>query len=471
MSSVGFLTSIQTIFLCLVLCFSAGCRTYNSESDKALSYWKRGQTVKAAQEFGQLAKKNRNGKDQVIFHLEHGTALRAADQLEGSQAAFNLAERKIDQYEGKAKVSITKESGAAFSNQANLPYRGRAYDKIMLNTYKALNYWEMGEYDKARTEIFRAYKRQQDAVEENKRAIEKAQEEAEKSGEKDKIKSAQNDPHFRSQMQNLEARLASIESYGDYVNPFTVFLDGLFFHYRSELRADLERSRKSFERMLAFAPRNPYLAEEIQLVDQKMMRIREQDPMVYVIFETGSAPWRDQIRIDIPIIVSKVSYLGIAFPVLEFNYNFYPKLKVSANGRTFDTFEIASMDRVIGAAFKKELPVIVTKTLVSAIIKATAAYAINEAADQSGALVGLLSRVGTIVAQAAVNIADLRTWNTLPKEFQYCRFPSPENGMLRLSSPDGVYNLDLSLGTPGSHIVYVRSVNKNSPLIVNHFKL
>ena len=471
MSSVGFLTSIRTICLCLVLCFSAGCRTYNSESDKALSYWKRGQTVKAAQEYGKLAKKNRNGKDHVIFHLEHGAALRAADQLEGSQAAFDLAEREIDEYEGKAKISITKESGAAFSNQANLPYRGRAYDKIMLNTYKALNYWEMGEYDKARTEIFRAYKRQEDAIEENKRAIEKAQEEAKKSGERDKIERAKNDLHFRSQMQNLEARLASIESYGDYVNPFTVFLDGLFFHYRSELRSDLERSHKSFERMLAFAPRNPYLAEEIQLVDQKMMRTREPAPMVYVIFETGSAPWRDQIRIDIPIIVSKVSYLGVAFPVLEFNSNYYSKLKISANGQTYDTSEIASMDRVIGAAFKKEFPVILTKTLVSTVIKATAAYAINEAADQSGAVVGLLSRVGTIVAQAAVNIADLRTWNTLPKEFQYCRFPAPENGMLRVGSPDGVYNLDLSLGSPGSYIVYVRSVNKNSPLIVNHFKL
>jgi hypothetical protein len=129
------------------------------------------------------------------------------------------------------------------------------------------------------------------------------------------------------------------------------------------------------------------------------------------------------------------------------------------------------MDRVIGTAFKKEFPVILTKTLVSTVIKATAAYAINEAADQSGAVFGLLSRVGTLVAQAAVNIADLRTWNTLPKEFQYCRLPAPENGTLRVSSPDGVYNLDLSLGAPGSHVVYVRSVNKNSPLIVNHFKL
>jgi uncharacterized protein len=471
LSSVGFQMLIRTFCLSLVLCFSAGCRTYNSQSDKALSYWKRGQTEKAALEYGELARKNRNGKDHVIFYLEHGAALRAADQLEGSQLAFDLAEREIDEYEGKAKISITKESGAAFSNQANLPYRGRAYDKIMLNTYKALNYWEMGEYDKARTEIFRAYQRQQDAVEENKRDIEKAQEEAKKSGEKEKIESARNDPHFRSQMQNLEARLASIESYGDYVNPFTVFVDGLFFHYRSELRTDLERSRKSFERMLAFAPKNPYLAEEIQLVDQKMMSTKEPAPMVYVIFETGSAPWRDQIRIDIPIIISKVSYLGAAFPVLEFNSNFYSKLKISANGRTYDTFEIASMDRVVGAAFKKELPVIITKTLVSTVIKATAAYAINEAADQSGAVVGLLSRVGTAVAQAVVNIADLRTWNTLPKEFQYCRLPAPENGALRVGSPDGLYNLDLSLESTGSHIVYVRSVNKNSPLIVNHFKL
>lgn len=447
-----------------------GCRTYNSESEKAQTLWNRGQVALAAQEYQELAEKNRNSKDHVIFYLEHGASARTADLIDNSQTAFKLAENKIDEYEDKADVSVTRESGATFSNQANLPYRGKSYDKIMLNTYQALNYWQTGEFDKARVELFRAYQRQQDAVEENRKAIEKAQEEARESGEKDKVDKARRDPQLQSQIGAIEAKLAHLQPYGDYVNPFTVFLDGLFFHYHSELRTDLERSQKSFERMLSLAPENPYLKEDKQLVDQRMSRIAP-GPMTYVIFETGSAPRREQIRIDVPIIISRVSYLGAAFPELRFNENYHRFLRVESEGRSLDTKLIASMDRIVGTAFKKELPVIITKTLVATIVKATAAYAINEAANESGAVVGLLSQVGTAIAQAAVNVADLRTWNTLPKEFQYCRIPTPQSGSILLKTSDGLRTVTTNVNPGESHIVYVRSVNKNAPIIVNSFKL
>jgi hypothetical protein len=46
----------------------------------------------------------------------------------------------MDDYAQMAKVRLGQETGALLSNQANLDYEGRAYDGIMLNTYKALNY-------------------------------------------------------------------------------------------------------------------------------------------------------------------------------------------------------------------------------------------------------------------------------------------------------------------------------------------
>ena len=47
-------------------------------------------------------------------------------------------------YAQKAKVRLGQEAGAMLSNQADLDYEGRAYDGIMLNTYKALNYLATG---------------------------------------------------------------------------------------------------------------------------------------------------------------------------------------------------------------------------------------------------------------------------------------------------------------------------------------
>ena len=54
-------------------------------------------------------------------------------------------------------------------------------------------------------------------------------------------------------------------------------------------------------------------------------------PTTYVIFETGCAPVRDQIQIDIPIIISKFPYMGAAFPTLKPQGNYLPSLTVTAS--------------------------------------------------------------------------------------------------------------------------------------------
>lgn len=106
-----------------------------------MQYWKNGETTLAVKEFGKLAEKSAESKDHIIWNLEYATTLRNNNSPQHSLEVFQIAEDKINEYENKAQVSVSSEVGAAVSNQANLPYRGRSYDKIMLNSYKALNYW------------------------------------------------------------------------------------------------------------------------------------------------------------------------------------------------------------------------------------------------------------------------------------------------------------------------------------------
>ena len=68
-------------------------------------------------------------------------------------------------------MKVGSEIGAAISNQANLPYRGRSYDKVMMNAYKALSYLALGEKDKARVELNSSLERQRDAVSANEKRI------------------------------------------------------------------------------------------------------------------------------------------------------------------------------------------------------------------------------------------------------------------------------------------------------------
>jgi hypothetical protein len=406
----------------------------------------------------------------VVWHLEEGAVLRAAGLYPDSNQAFDQAQVKIDDYAEKAKVRVGQETGALLSNQANLDYEGRSYDGIMLNTYTALNYLALGEPDKARPEIIHAYQRQQDAVEANKKRIQQAQDDAAQSKDSETIAKAQNDSGLQAQLAGATTNFDGMKFYADYVNPFTVYVDGLYFMANAADASDLERSRKSLERVVSFAPDNVYVKQDLTAIEG-LINGQPLTPTTYVIFETGCAPERGQIRIDIPIIVSKVSYLGAAFPTLKFQDNYMPFLTVSAGGTQASTMLVSSMDAVIAQDFKNELPVIISKTIAATVVKGVAAYAANDAAQNAGGdLGGLLSQLGTAVYQMAVNIADERTWTTLPKQFQVARMATPADRTIDLITPAGA-KTTVTIGSGDVNVVYVKSINEFSPLLISQFKL
>jgi hypothetical protein len=462
---------VQSLLLAAVVgLFATGCQTYR-EQNHVIQYWQRGDLTNAVVEAARMARKNSDNKDAVIWRLEQGAVLRANGQYDDSNKAFDAAQEKIDGYAQKAKVRLGQETGALISNQAELDYEGRAYDGIMLNTYEALNYLALGEPDKARPELIRAYQRQQQAVEENKKRIQKVQEQAAKNKDHAAIESAQQNPKFQSQLQTSYAGLDNLKPYANYVNPFTVYLDGLFFLADAADSSDLERARKSFERVTDFAPHNRYVREDLAAAEN-VLNGQPLPPTTFVIFETGCAPVRDQIRIDVPIILPRqLTFVTAAFPTLKPQGNFLPSLTVTADGKIFDTALVADMDSVIGLDFKNEMPVVITKTIAATVVKAVAAYAANQAASQQNDVAGLLMQIGTAVYQVAVNIADERTWTTLPKQFQVCHFPTPPDRKIELETPGGGQRMAVTIGDGTINVVYVKSINATSPLLVSQMKL
>jgi hypothetical protein len=469
-----------------------GCRTYQQQN-KVIGYWRQGDLRAAVSEATKLADKNANDKDAIIWRLEQGAVLRADGRYAASNRAFERAQEKMDAYSHMARVRLGQETGALLSNQANLDYEGRGYDGIMLNTYRALNYLALGRTDNARPEIIRAYQRQQDAVEENARRIAKTQEEAAQSKDKAMMDRSEQSPMFQSQLQSSMADISGIKVYANYVNPFTVYLDGIYFMANAVDGSDLERAHKSLERVTGFVPDNVYVKEDLAAVNG-LLNGRPLTPTTYVIFETGCAPIREQIRIDIPIIFSKVSYVGAAFPTLRPQGDFQRDLTVTANGVNYRTETVCSMDSIVVQDYRDTLPIVITKTIAATVTKAVAAYAANQAAQQAGGdWAGLLMQLGTAAYEMAVNIADTRTWTTLPKQFQVCRFPTPADGKIELSTPNGMRRtvaldggadaakIDLTStgGVQASslnagsrmNVVYVKSITSGTPLLVSQFKL
>jgi hypothetical protein len=166
-----------------------------------------------------------------------------------------------------------------------------------------------------------------------------------------------------------------------------------------------------------------------------------------------------------------VPYVGVALPTLEFNPNYISPLSIHSSAGTESTVPLASMDSVIGQAFRDELPGIVTKTLMSTTVKATAAYFVNKTAEeQGGSVAGLVSMLATAATQAAINISDTRTWTTLPKEYQFCSLPTPADGKLRVSAPN-TQQAEVAVDPKSINLILVRSVSPLSPLVVTTIRL
>ena len=130
------------------------------------------------------------------------------------------------------------------------------------------------------------------------------------------------------------------------------------------------------------------------------------------------------------------------------------------------------MDSVIAQDFKNELPTVITKTIAATVIKGAAGYAVNSAANQAGGHeLGLFAQIATALYQLSVNIADLRTWLTLPKEFLLCRIPTPADRKIELQTPNGAQRVVVTLDEGVMNLVYVKSMVASGPLFVSQMKL
>ena len=145
---------LRVVFPVFILSLlGAGCASYTAQTQKVSQSYELGNIQAAAAQISAEADKRGEGKDAVVWRLEQGAVLRVAGTLEESNQAFDKAEELVNKYEEAAKMSVSREALATVTNLTTLPYEGFAYDKIMMNTYKALNYLQLGDYEKARVEL------------------------------------------------------------------------------------------------------------------------------------------------------------------------------------------------------------------------------------------------------------------------------------------------------------------------------
>ena len=401
---------------------------------------------------GRKVKKDRKPRSEdLLWTMQLGCLERLRQNHKKSTDYFDKSEEMLNYFDQQNQLadSVAK----TLVNENVVAYLGTEYDGIMVNTYKALNFMTLGQRDLARVEFNRALDRQRRAVEKFAKEVQRLkeqidQEEKEKKKEAPVKKNIEN-PKVKELIAKTYPGLYEFKAYPDFVNPFATYMAGVFFN----LDGDYSKAAPLLKESYGMVSDNEYIAQDLADTEKILNGAGQLDNMVWVIFENGLGPVKEEFRIDIPLFMAtnKVRYVGIALPKLVSRAHACPHLSVKAGGYAYTTQLVADMDRVIQTEFNKDFKGILARTIISATTKAVAQYALQEEGSQGSAFASIFMAVYSLATTAA----DVRIWTTLPRDFQVARLSIPADRCLTIVPP-GAAPFEVKIPPCKNALVYVR---------------
>lgn len=440
---------LLTILTLVSLPFFAGCGGPRADLAAFNCHFAAADSLAADFARSKVRERQNPAGDDLLWTLQLASAERFSGNYPGSTDCFDKSEQMLKYFDEQSKIGDAV--GSAVVNENVIPYRGEQYDAIMVNTYKALNFIAERKMDLARVEFNRALDRQRRARENFNAEIRKLEEDLQKQNTKDKkfdVKATIDDPNTYALIEERYPSLSQFEAYPDFVNPFATYMAGLFF----TLVGDYDKAGYLLKESYGMVPENTCIAEDLLATDQAMSADRPIENMVWVIFENGLGPVKEEFRIDLPLflVTGKIRYVGIALPQLRLRDQAYPYLTVKTETDSCRTAMLADMDRVIQTEFSKDFKAILARSIISATAKAAAQYALEDN-DASWAAIAMA------VYNFATTAADLRIWTALPKDFQVARCPMPKNHRLTIVPPGGI-PFDIGIPQCTNAVVYIKIV-------------
>ncbi len=445
---------------------AAGCRGGSIRSAQALM--RQGRFTEARETL-QAARTEHGfeGPHEILGWLELGTALHETGRYAPSSRAFLRAESGFDAQDRRPRTSISEELFAAATNPLSVAYRGQPTDRVLAPTYRGLNSIMLGDMAGARLAFNEAAIRQQQTLQSRVARIDEA--ESLRSGPAyggrvdigRSVELLEQDPE-------LAARFASLrrfEPYRGYVNPFAELLHAVFRLGTREDPADVDRAVALLRSVAGIVPENSDVKRT--LLDAEALENGEPTRAVtHVFFATGFCPVREPFRVDLPLFLvnDEVDYVGVSFPVLRFDDDYLDALDIETPDGFVRTGVVADMDRIVAIEFREELPVLMTRAVLSAAVKTAAAWGLNKATEDDETLNAVV-RLAAGLYLYSQNKADTRSWASLPKQYQYARVATPDTGEVVLTTPDG-QRVVVPVQPGADMLVCVRGTRAGVPLIV-----
>lgn len=407
-----------------------------------------------------------NETNNLLWNYETGSLSYFLSKYDQSVNHFDKAEWLIKEYEERVLAKNSLENiGSVLTNDNFMDYQPKEYEKIMVNTYKGIDFILLGDFINARIEFNRALVRQDRAREFFKKEIELKKKEIEaeqKHANNPFVGSIAKDNKTTDVILRRYSNLFTFKPYPDFVNPFTTYMAGLFFLNIGDYQKATDLLKESYGMIVESSKGSEYIAKDLKLaISQKRSLAPLKEHYTWVIFLNGRSTFKKQIRIDVPLFLfphSNAYYTGIALPILVPGIKAYNTLFVSNAKQKKETKTIASMDNVIKTEFKKRFPLIMSRALTRTVVQTLIQV---EAYRKLGAWEGVIASI----YQSLVNQADLRMWNELPSEFQIVRLKTTKT--LQIATKTKTF-FSMQTDPKRNYIVFVTIQEQNNQPIIQY---
>ena len=458
-----------TAFIVLMTLSGCGKATKNLSSASDKVYKKSLSHAYTKKEYEKLFTKyvEENKSKDLLWNYEAGTISYLIAKYPESIEFFDNAESLIKKYDEEVLAGkLLANIGSLLTNDTIMDYRPKIYEKIMVNTYKGIDFMLQKDWQNARIEFNRALVRQQRAKAFFAKEISQEKEKLKKDSKKKKEQAelANKALQNKKTMDPIEKKYSNLfafKPYPDFVNPFTTYLAGIYFLNIQDYRKATDLLKECYGMIRGLNNGDRYVLQDFKMADNLKQSIRNRKrKFTWIVFLNGQAPIKKEIRIDIPLFLfsDDVIYTGIALPTLKMRNKAYEYLLVSNGKANLPTKTIASMDTVIKTEFKKRFQTIVTRAMLRTI---TQTVIQKQLKDKAGFLGGLFGAI----YQAAMNKADTRMWQSLPKEFQVARLASSKQ--VTLYSPTQKRLASIHTDPTKSYIIFISMPTPNSEPIMH----
>ncbi len=344
-----------------------------------------------------LAEQNDLEQVEVLSSLNKGMLRRINNDFSGSNQIFEVAKQKIEQLYG---ISISENFAALTINETLRGYQGARYEQLLLHAYMAMNYIQLGQLEGARVEMLQANVKMLgwgDEPEENAflRYLEGII--FESLHELDAALVSYRKAYIAYQEK------AGVQYPFSFATPVAIKKDLLRLLAWQELWDEYESYKKKFNK-------TDYTSEHIRPKARKNMG------ELVVILNNGLVPVKTEAVIHFysPEVQKN---LRVVFPV----YNeakkrlFIPRIHVNKKQYSMET--VQDVDALARYSLAQAIPGIMLRATARAVIK----YNNQHAAQKSSDLAGLLMTITNMLTE----VADTRSWLTLPQEIQLRRITLP----------------------------------------------